>query len=208
MSLPSDALERGRHLCIQPVVAANTGDVAHRWAHHRAPSGRSRTPAPRRGQRACDPAANAEGPPGDDRDLAFEIFHGEHIAKYDCRQSPGSADVSHQTRLLGARGRRLEVAHLLKRNHAWPWFPARRATSLLTPPLVLCNATTMRVFRSVRPAGSLPRDRRSQETRASANTGRAASGWSRLIRQQRRHGPSHFRTDPSAEPYRSSRFTR
>ena len=66
---------------IQPVVAANTGDVlidrctiVHRAAGHE-------HPRPVVSERARDPAADAEGPPGDDGDPAFQGIHdGEDLA--------------------------------------------------------------------------------------------------------------------------------
>src|SRR5258708_5803076 len=76
--LLSNALEGSRHLSIHSVVAANAGDapifinecaIADRAAGDEHP----RPAAP---ERACDAAANAEGPTGDDGDLAFEGFHG------------------------------------------------------------------------------------------------------------------------------------
>jgi hypothetical protein len=88
-TLPGDALERGHHLDIQPVVAANTcdalidGRTIHRAAGHE-------YACPVAGQRGCDPAANAEGPPGDERDMAVQRVHGRTYSENtaSCQEAP------------------------------------------------------------------------------------------------------------------------
>ena len=75
MSLASDALERRRHLGIEPVVAANASDALIDGTIVRRAAG-DEHPRTVVSKRAGDPTANAEGPTGDDSDIAFESFHG------------------------------------------------------------------------------------------------------------------------------------
>ena len=103
MSLPGDALERGRHLGIQPVVAANTGDVlidgctiVHRPARHE-------HPRPVVSKRAGDPAANAEGPARDDGDSAFQSFHGRTYSEHkaNCQERVTNASRAADPHAVG-----------------------------------------------------------------------------------------------------------
>lgn len=67
--LPGHALERGRDLCIHPVVASNTRNLLLvDYTIVRRPTGHE-DPRPVWSERACDPAANAEGFTGDDSDF-------------------------------------------------------------------------------------------------------------------------------------------
>jgi hypothetical protein len=79
LRLPGDTIERGRHLGIEPMVAANAGDalidrpsIAYRSAGHK-------HLRPLVSERARDPAANAEGPTGHDSHLPLQRFHRANI---------------------------------------------------------------------------------------------------------------------------------
>ncbi len=81
LRVPGDALERGRHLGVTPMVATNTDNalVRRRGVVQRAAGDEDARPL--LGKRPGDPASDAQAPPGDDRDTTFKVFHSERIAK-------------------------------------------------------------------------------------------------------------------------------
>src|SRR5262245_60837671 len=79
--LTADALERPRHLCIQPVVTANAGNalvidctVLRRAARHKHP----RTVA---GKLACDPSTNTKGTASHDGDIVLYCSHRRNYSE-------------------------------------------------------------------------------------------------------------------------------
>ena len=81
MGLPDDALERSRHVCVQPVVTSNAGDaLIGRWTIAHRPA-RNEHLRPAAAQCACDPAPDTEAPAGNDCIVPARVFIGEGIAK-------------------------------------------------------------------------------------------------------------------------------